>query len=186
MGTRGLWGLRKNGVDKLTYNHYDSYPDCLGYKIIEFIKNHNKEELVSIFNRIVLVDEYEPATAEAIVLCKRFCDVEVSSKSIKDWYCLLRRAQGCPEVYANGLRFMIDNVDFIKNSLFCEFAYIINLDDNVLEFWVGFQHKPDKTNRYGTKGYDEYYPCKLVKRYSFDTVEKTEIEEIIEDMNRFR
>ena len=40
MGTRGLYGFRKNGVDKVTYNHYDSYPEYLGRNILEFIRNH--------------------------------------------------------------------------------------------------------------------------------------------------
>ena len=38
MGTRGLYGFRKNGVDKVTYNHWDSYPDGLGKQILRFIK----------------------------------------------------------------------------------------------------------------------------------------------------
>ena len=182
MGTRGLWGFRKDRVDKLTYNHYDSYPDYLGYKIIEFIKNHDKEELVSIFNRIVLVDEDEPATAEAMVLCKRFCDVDVSSKSIRDWYCLLRRSQGCPEAYANGLRFMIEYAGFIKNSLFCEYAYIINLDENVLEYWVGYQKEPDKTNRYVNVNFDGYYPCKMLKTFNLNDIKKMNSDDIVREM----
>ena len=184
MGTRGLWGFRKNEEDKLTYNHYDSYPDYLGRTVVEFVKNHAKEELDNIFKRIVLVDEDTPATAEAMVLCKRYCDTGVSTQNMTDWYCLLRRSQGCPEAYANGLRFMIDSADFIRNSLFCEFAYIINLDENVLEYWIGFQIKPDPKNRYGTEGYDKYFPCKMVKKYSFSSIEKKEIDEIILDMNR--
>ena len=59
-----------------------------------------------------------------------------------DWYCLLRHAQGDLNVYKNGLRYMIDNHDFIKDSLFCEYAYIINLDTKRLEFYVGFQKTP--------------------------------------------
>lgn len=33
MGTRGLFGLRKNNKDKTMYNHFDSYPSCLGEEI---------------------------------------------------------------------------------------------------------------------------------------------------------
>ena len=73
MGTRGLWGFRKDGKDKLTYNHFDSYPDCLGHTIVEFLKKHTKKELEDIAKRIVLVDEDKPATAEALVLCKKYC-----------------------------------------------------------------------------------------------------------------
>lgn len=38
MSTRGIYGFRKNGEDKLTYNHYDSYFSYLG----ENKKNHKK------------------------------------------------------------------------------------------------------------------------------------------------
>lgn len=183
MGTRGLWGFRKDGKDKLTYNHFDSYPDCLGHTIIEFLKKHTKKELEDIAKRIVLVDEDKLATAEAMVLCKKYCDTGVSTQQITDWYCLLRGAQGCPEAYADGLRFMIDDAEFIKNSLFCEYAYIINLDDNVLEYWVGFQKKPDKNNRYGIKGYDKYYPCKLMKKFSLYEIKTKDIYEILTEMN---
>lgn len=183
MGTRGLWGFRKNGEDKLTYNHYDSYPAYLGCKVIEFVKEHGKEELENIFRRIVLVDENDPATAEAMVLCKRFSDVGVSKGNIKDWYCLLRKSQGCPEAYADGLRFMVEYAGFIYNSLFCEYVYIINLDEDVLEYWVGFQREPDDTNRYGTEQYDGYYPCKKLKDYPLESIRHMDIDEITSEMN---
>lgn len=182
MGTRGLWGFRKNGEDKLTYNHYDSYPDYLGRTVVEFVKNHAKEELDNIFKRIVLVDEDTPATAEAMVLCKRYCDTGVSTQNMTDWYCLLRRSQGCPEAYANGLRFMIEYAGFIKNSLFCEYAYIINLDDNVLEYWVGYQKEPNKTNRYGNVKFDGYYPCKMLKTFNLNDIKQMNSDEIIREM----
>ena len=33
MATRGAYGFRLNGVEKLFYNHYDSYPEGLGLDI---------------------------------------------------------------------------------------------------------------------------------------------------------
>ena len=30
MGTRGAYGFRINDKDKVTYNHFDSYPDGFG------------------------------------------------------------------------------------------------------------------------------------------------------------
>ncbi len=82
------------------------------------------------------------------------------------WYKLLREAQGKMDVYLTGeLRYMIDGIEFIKDSLFCEWAYIINLDNNTLEVWKGFQQSPQKDNRYGTSLEDGYYPCALIKTY---------------------
>ena len=45
MGTRGLYGFRKNGVDKTTYNHFDSYPDGLGADVIESLKKDWEKEI---------------------------------------------------------------------------------------------------------------------------------------------
>lgn len=39
MGTRGIYGFRKNKKDKTSYNHYDSYPSCLGEQMFDYIKN---------------------------------------------------------------------------------------------------------------------------------------------------
>ena len=87
-------------------------------------------------------------------------------------------------VYKNGLKYMIDNKDFIKDSLFCEYAYIINLDTQCLEFWLGFQKEPDEHNRYGAETCDnmgKYYPCKMVSYYPLD-FDKS-VEDVVADMN---
>lgn len=55
MGTRGLYGFRKNGVDKTTYNHFDSYPDGLGADVVNFIKKHSIDELKKFYDRIQMV-----------------------------------------------------------------------------------------------------------------------------------
>lgn len=57
MGTRGLYGFHKNGIDKLTYNHLGSYPDSLGKKIVEFCKCAGRDGMNSLFDHIELVSE---------------------------------------------------------------------------------------------------------------------------------
>lgn len=186
MGTRGCYGFRKNGIDKLTYNHCDSYPDCLGHDVVQFCNETSIEEMNEIFDRIILVDEDSKPTVEQIEECMEYYNGGVSTRTPEDWYCLLREAQGNLSVYKNGLKYMIDNGDFIKNSLFCEYAYIINLDTNYLEFWVGFQRKPNAGNRYGTEEDNGYYPCKMVVAYPLDPkyMEQISVEEYVDDMNK--
>ena len=56
---------------------------------------------------------------------------------------------------------------FLGNSLFCEYAYIINLDDDVLEFYEGFNKNPDAKGRYASLKSDkdtDYYGVKLVQK----------------------
>lgn len=188
MGTRGLYGLRKNDFDKTTYNHFDSYPDCLGRKIIEFINKYGNK-LEEMYDNIILVNEEQKATKEQVEECFQYLDLSVSEKREDEWYCLLRNTQGDLEPYLNGLKYMIDNHDFILDSLFCEYAYIINLDTNKLEFWVGFQSKSDPNNRYGTNKLEEnskYYPCKLMKEIDLTEImamDEVAIDDLVEELN---
>ena len=187
MSTRGLYGFRKNGVDKTTYNHFDSYPDGLGADVINFIKKHSIDELKKFYDRIQMVQEDATPTKEEIKTCvdAGLCNLSVSTQSTNDWYCLLRNVQGdLDALYNSPVAYMIDNSDFIKDSLFCEYAYIIDLYVNILEFYVGFQHEPSILNRYGTKSENGYYPCKMVSFYPLATMNEHSVEEYINDMNK--
>ena len=186
MGTRGCYGFRKNGIDKLTYNHYDSYPDYLGKIVVTFCKETSLDEMNEIYDRLILVNENDKPTREQIEECKRYYNGDVSCKTPEDWYCLLRNAQGDLDAYKNGLKYMIDSCGFIKDSLWCEYAYIINLDTYELEFWVGGQDKPDIYNRYGVERDGDYYPCKMVASYPLATISLNEysVQDFVDDMKK--
>lgn len=77
-----------------------------------------------------------------------------------------------------------NNKDFLIDSLFCEFAYIINLDDEVLEIYTGFNKNPNEKGRYANKTMDldnkkysggKYYGVKLVQTIPLKDVEKYKI-----------
>jgi hypothetical protein len=181
MSTRGLYGFYKNGTNKLTYNHSDSYPSYLGQHVIDFIQSCSLSELNHIFDWIILAQEDDKPTPEQIKDCRKYADLDVSTKELTDWYCLLRNTQGELALYRDGLRYMIDNQSFIQDSLFCEWAYIINLDDKVLEIYKGFQTEP-QNNRYRIdKPIDpncsSYYNCKLVRTYPLDDIPKNWLKE---------
>lgn len=175
MSTSGLYGIRKNGVDKCTYNHCDSYPNWLGKGIATFCANNSIEDLERFFDNIVLVDENSEPTNEQIDDCKAagYVNLDVSEQSIDDWYCLLRELQGNFEAYQKCIDddskvYMTDGINFIRDSVFCEYAYIINLDDKVLEFYIGVQREPQDGNRYGVEKVQGYYPCKLCLTFPLD------------------
>lgn len=187
MGTRGCYGFRKDGIDKLTYNHWDSYPSGLGYDILDFCKSHSVEDMKALFDKIVMVNERSVPTEEEINYCVEngWVDLSVGNQSTNDWYCLLRNLQGNLEKLSTAKTkgYMIDNHDFIKDSVWCEYAYVINLDEEVLEFYEGFQHVPQKGNRYGESDNRGYYPCKLSLTFSLDEIKKIEnMNAIIEQM----
>ncbi len=178
MSTRGAWGFRKDGVDKVTYNHSDSYPEWLGLRMAEFLKTVTVKQLLKIADGITMVDSQSTPTQEQIdIVTKKFplmANLGVGNQRVDDWYCLLRSIQQDFEMYKQGFPFMIDSSGFLTDSLFCEYAYIINLDDNVLEFHVGFNHNPKASGRYASQcgdpdsgcGGKPYYGVALLGTYS--------------------
>ena len=166
MSTRGAYGFYKDGVSKITYNHFDSYPEELGLDIIKYIKSKPIEEMNADFNSITMVNGNDKPTTEQFLKCAEYYNYNVSSKSPEKWYCLLPEAQGDLDASAK-IGIMIDSQEFMKDSLFCEYAYIINLDKDVLEIYKGFQkrrsdtrYQPDNPEGQG------YWGCKLIKEIS--------------------
>lgn len=175
MGTRGAYGFRIDGVDKVTYNHFDSYPSGLGKAIVKFCVETKAIDLKPFARGIRMVDRHDwddKPTPEEVKRYSEFFDGEVGSQREDDWYCLLRESQGDLRPYLNGLDVMIDSKGFLKDSLFCEWAYIINLDDGVLEIYEGFNKQAGGAGRYaGGEPDDGYYGVKLVKTVPLNEVE---------------
>jgi hypothetical protein len=64
-----------------------------------------------------------------------------------------------------------DEIRFIKDSLFCEWAYFYDKDKRIFEIWKGFQKIPDPNNPFGQEqNEDGYYPCKRIFRGSIDDI----------------
>jgi hypothetical protein len=190
MGTRGALGFYKDGKTKVTYNHWDSYLSGLGNDVLNFIHSylseHTIDELKTQADAIEMVNESDSPTDEQKQRCKKYVDLNVGSQSEDEWYCLLREAQGDLGAYLE-VGVMIDSQDFLQDSLFCEWAYIINLDTNMLEIYRGFQTEkpagrytdiPPSEKEYGHDfgdGKEEkyrYYAVGLLKEYPLDDCPK--------------
>ena len=176
MGTRGAYGFIKNGKMKITYNHYDSYLSELGFSIMRFIAATSNMELNEIFDNIIMVNGDSIPTQEQIEECKKYLNLDVGNQNIDDWYCLLRNAQGNLNEYKNGLRYMIDNKEFMGDSLFCEYAYILNLDNNYLEIYKGFNKDIETDNDYTRFRQND---GRYVEVENFDTVSFDSIRELL-------
>lgn len=167
MSTRGLYGFRINGVDKLTYNHCNSHPKYLGNEIIKFIKETSIDEMKEIAKKIILVDRNGLVSSEDK---QPYLDIYGEAKSNKgydDWYDLLRNIQGDLFFYKyQAVKHMCDDRQFIKEGLFCEYAYIINIDNKTLEFYKGgFQDKSGN-----------YLRCRLIKTMKLKDIQISKAE----------
>lgn len=137
MSTRGAIGFRSNGVDKVTYNHSDSYPTCLGESIMSELNKAKKtcEAMGVMFEKLPMIkNRNEDKNAGKMTLLPYLT-----------------------ESFA-----MYDCCSFLKDSLFCEWAYIVNLDDKVLEIYKGYNKQQGALGRYASFKRDGYYGVALI------------------------
>jgi hypothetical protein len=158
MGTRGAVGFRVDGVDRVVYNHSDSYPEGLGHSTLEFVVEQNVNHrgnlvpaLAEQARKMIPVEEDAVPTPEQIKELERFTDRTVNGGKV-DFYSVLRKTQGHLDLMLEA-RYYAGNEGFLLDGLFCEHAYIINLDSGMLEYYSGFvtmEHadKADKLGRY--------------------------------------
>lgn len=144
MGTRGLFGFSIDGKKKVAYNHFDSYPEGLGQDAVNaiqmVIKENKMEQLKSNVASLKMITGDEEPTVEEQNMYKKFADTNVSTGKLNDWYVLMRNLQGAdivPHILSGEVKHMVDAENFLKDTLFCEWAYIINLDSNMIEIYGG-------------------------------------------------
>lgn len=126
----------------------------------------NWNDLKDKVRELRMVHEQDEPTEEDIKEYSKFSDENVNYG--EGYYSLLRELQGAEYLSAvakGDVRIWMENNNFVHNSLFCEYAYIIDLDDERIWLCTGFQHKPQKGNPFGTEPYknsieDKYYPLK--------------------------
>lgn len=142
MGTRGFLGILKNKEMKGMYNHFDSYPTGLGECIVRDINRIDIDKRIDVLNDtydyIQLVEYDDKPTKEQQEECQKagVIDLTVSEQSLDDWYCLLRKTQMNFNIYINKkVPYMLADNDFINDEVYCEWAYVINLDNNKLEVY---------------------------------------------------
>jgi hypothetical protein len=178
MGTRGLVGFRVDETDFLSYQQFDSYPSGVGQQVLDELKEllYGGDTLVPLKDQVrairLVKSEEEPTEEEQ----QKYMQYWENVSTGKDWYSFLRECQGHIALWLKA-GIMIDSQSFIKDSLFCEWAYIVNLDTMKLEVYKGFQTTPTKNGRYKARkssswkpkydGDNFYYPCELIAEFEF-------------------
>lgn len=193
MGTRNLTMVVKDGKFRVAqYCQWDGYPSGQGATVFNFIKN----EMTSKFRD--QIDQVKELTSEEVNARwtksgadgSGFATMDVAEK-FKRSNAHLSHDMGAgilayiqnaesPEVYLD--------LNFAADSLFCEWAYVLDLDNNVLETYRGFNKTPllsderfkflEATREPERNGRpDEFYPIRLAAKHSFQSIREELTEE---------
>lgn len=168
MGTRSLIAVQINGEYKIAqYGQWDGYPEGQGSDVLNFLKKAD-------------IEEFKKAVSE----CRYLSDSELSERNMPDWqkiYPELSRDAGADIltlVLFSNKRFLKNSIDFANDSLFCEWVYVIDLDNMKFEVYEGFNKKPlSKVDRFYSDEIPEngYYPVVKIKGYDISALPKEEV-----------
>lgn len=173
MGTRGSICFVANGEEKITYMQYDSYPDGVGETVLKWLTAQLSAGREATVKQKVLtlrpVDESSEPTVLERAKYAEFLDEHVSTG--RDWYSLLRHCQGEPSLILQAGVFC-DASYFPFDSLFCEWAYVVDLDERVFEVYQGFRTSPPTQGRWAGRPNENkdnnYRAVQRIARYSFN------------------
>ena len=175
MGTRHLTAVHVDGEYKIAqYGQWDGYPEGQGKTVLTFART-----IASLEDRA--------AFAEKVRKCRWITQAEIDqinakiqSGEVKNWlkvWPALHRDTGAEilELVAksdNGLA-LVNQIAFAADSLFCEWAWVIDLDAGTFEGYEGFNESHPLTeedrfyflNDHADGG---YHPVKLAAKWSLD------------------
>ncbi len=165
MGTRSSIGIHVDGKDKLTYNQYDGYPTGVGVdvytQVVTLLADIGWDKITKLATKMKQVKSDKKFTAKQKEKYGQYWE-QVSTG--EDMYSLLRGLQGdLAGMLKEGI--MTESNKFIEDSLFCEWAYILNVDNKTFEIYEGFQRSQPKNGRYKDVPVDPengYYACDLI------------------------
>ena len=145
MGTRNLTIVKANDEIKVAqYCQWDGYPSGQGATILNFLKNADLEHFKHV---VSLLGQYSDRGIENLwkemgADGSGFVSLDISDK-FKEKYPHLHRDCGADilqMIYDKDIFKVRLDEDFLNDSLFCEWAYTIDLDENVLKVHNGGHH----------------------------------------------
>jgi hypothetical protein len=197
MGTRNLTMVIRHGETKVAqYGQWDGYPDGQGRTIVDFIKDTDLGEFEKVLDRCRFVDNRKQKSIDkwfkSIGVTDGWMNMEQAELYHKK-YPLLTRDNGAGVLHLlmesnDKILWLQDSSNFAYDALFCEWAYVIDLDKKQLEVYKGFNKEPiDKRSRFNNENLldknSEYTVVAPYMTIPFKDIERKSVDTIIEEMN---
>ena len=175
MGTRNLTIVHKNGEYKVAqYGQWDGYPEGLGVTLLNFLKGINMNAFKNVIDDVSFYTQEELENIDK--------QIDEARKNIPnfEWqrhYPHLSRDCGgeiLTHIAFRGVTKVKNSINFAADSLFCEWAYVIDLDTNKFEVYKGFnKEKLSSDERFyylEEKSEGNYHPIKFIKAYDINNL----------------
>jgi hypothetical protein len=184
MGTRHLILVQLDNEYKIAqYGQWDGYPTGTGKDIVNILKEIDLKVLKTKLREYTLLVPEDMAFNE---------DIEkMNNEDFQFAYPELSRNTGANilKIVYNTEKGLIlrDSTDFANNSLYCEWVYVLNLDNNTLEVHKGFNTDTNSISwRFNKKVVDTmgYRAVQLVKTYPISLLSESTMEKLENDLNK--
>ncbi|UDL15807.1 hypothetical protein QEH42_gp151 [Microbacterium phage Pumpernickel] len=188
MGTRGLTAVVKDGNYLLAqYGQWDHYPGGQGVTALNFLKSGDLDKAVANLEARgeFITDEKYDEIAGHIGDGSGWITME-EAEQIDALLPFLSRDLGAGVLRKiadseDGPIYLRDQHEFASDGLFCEYAYLVDLDTNRFEVFVGFQHHDHTDGRFAALGTEKdfkpeyqgqayYAPVRLMASWPLDSL----------------
>jgi hypothetical protein len=194
MGTRNSTLIQVDGEYKVAqYCQWDGYPSGQGIGILESLRNSNLQKLRENVSSLESISEgeirnlWEGLGADD----SGFVTLDISKKFQETYPHLHRNCGGSdiiPLIESGNVKSVFLDTEFPKDSLFCEWCYVVDFDKNTFEVYKGFNTEPlNEGERFfvdpsSLKERDtKYYPVKLLASFDLSNLPtRTEFFEKVE------
>lgn len=165
MGTRNLTMVVSGGQTKVAqYGQFDGYPSGQGSKALLFLRKADMAKFKEKIEKIRFLTKEEIEKLEGT-------DWETSHPQLNRDHA----AEILEMIYEGNITTLSNSESFAGESLFCEWAYVIDLDKNTFEVYQGFNKTPLSENErfFNTplsSINDEYFQVKHLVTFNLDSL----------------
>lgn len=179
MGTRNLTMVIQNEKPVVAqYGQWDGYPKGQGYTVLEFLRKVDLKKFNEKLKNVRFVNAADEKKIQAFMKkigCPDGWMTSEQSAKYHEKYPYMSRDHGAKIldlIYtSDGEVLLQDSTSFAGDSLFCEWAYVIDLDNNTLECYGGFNKQPlNEGERFKDAEPTDsgYLPITCIKKYPLD------------------
>jgi hypothetical protein len=200
MGTRNLVAVVMNKKVRVAqYGQWDGYLEGQGKTVMEFIKKNRSAAKLNKFRKAVDECKFlsETEAQKTWTDCGAVGGEDSVTMAVADkhsaLYPGLSRDTGAKilDLIRGGtVRGLVDSIDFALDSLFCEWAYVLDLDKEVLEIYRGFTKSGKVKGRFAKMEVQDAYnkkkgygPISLYKKIKFADCGAAKLKSLVKEFN---